>query len=138
MSTHDHAHGHEHVHADGSRHRHSHANDHGAAAPAGEVVELEARILAKNDAMAETNRAWFNGPGDSGAQPRELARRRQDHAARAHASAISRTSFKLFVVEGDQATANDGERIRAAGAPAVQVNTGTGCHLEADMVRART
>ncbi|GLR83745.1 hypothetical protein GCM10007857_04550 [Bradyrhizobium iriomotense] len=40
----------------------------------------------------------------------------------------------LFVIEGDQATANDGERIRRAGAPAVQVNTGTGCHLEADMV----
>ena len=38
------------------------------------------------------------------------------------------------MVEGDQATANDGERIRAAGAPAVQVNTGAGCHLEADMV----
>jgi hydrogenase nickel incorporation protein HypB len=33
-----------------------------------------------------------------------------------------------------QATANDGERIRAAGAPAVRVNAGTGCHLEADMV----
>jgi hydrogenase nickel incorporation protein HypB len=40
----------------------------------------------------------------------------------------------LLVLEGDQATANDGERIRAAGAPAVQINTGTGCHLEADMV----
>ena len=38
------------------------------------------------------------------------------------------------MIEGDQATANDGERIRAAGAPAVQVNTGAGCHLEADMV----
>ena len=38
------------------------------------------------------------------------------------------------MVEGDQATANDGERIREAGAPVVQVNTGTGCHLEADMV----
>ena len=40
----------------------------------------------------------------------------------------------LFVLEGDQATANDGARIRAAGAPVVQINTGTGCHLEADMV----
>jgi hydrogenase nickel incorporation protein HypB len=39
-----------------------------------------------------------------------------------------------LVIEGDQATANDGERIRAAGAPAVQVNTGTGCHLDAEMV----
>ncbi|WP_205757868.1 hydrogenase nickel incorporation protein HypB, partial [Lactobacillus crispatus] len=42
--------------------------------------------------------------------------------------------LKLYVIEGDQATVNDGERIRAAGAPAVQVNTGAGCHLEADMV----
>ena len=38
------------------------------------------------------------------------------------------------MIEGDQATANDGERIRKAGAPAVQINTGTGCHLDADMV----
>ena len=40
----------------------------------------------------------------------------------------------ISVVEGDQATANDAERIRATGAAAVQVNTGTGCHLEADML----
>ena len=45
-----------------------------------------------------------------------------------------KAELPLFVLEGDQATANDGERIRAAGAPAVQINTGTGCHLEADMV----
>jgi hydrogenase nickel incorporation protein HypB len=42
--------------------------------------------------------------------------------------------LRLFVIEGDQATANDGQRIRAAGAAAVQVNTGSGCHLEADMI----
>jgi hydrogenase nickel incorporation protein HypB len=40
----------------------------------------------------------------------------------------------LFVIEGDQATSNDGERIRAAGAPVIQVNTGTGCHLDAEMI----
>lgn len=40
----------------------------------------------------------------------------------------------ITVIEGDQATANDGERIAAAGAQAIQVNTGTGCHLEADMI----
>ena len=40
----------------------------------------------------------------------------------------------IHVVEGDQATANDGLRIQAAGAPVVQVNTGTGCHLEAEMI----
>lgn len=42
--------------------------------------------------------------------------------------------FPLQVVEGDQATENDAVRIRAAGAEAVQINTGTGCHLEADML----
>jgi hydrogenase nickel incorporation protein HypB len=42
--------------------------------------------------------------------------------------------MRLFVIEGDQASANDADRIRAAGAPVVQVNTGTGCHLDADMV----
>uniref|UniRef100_UPI0005609BEA hydrogenase nickel incorporation protein HypB n=1 Tax=Methylocapsa aurea TaxID=663610 RepID=UPI0005609BEA len=41
----------------------------------------------------------------------------------------------ISVIEGDQQTLNDAERIKAAGAPAVQVNTGTGCHLDADMVR---
>ena len=40
----------------------------------------------------------------------------------------------ISVIEGDQATANDSERIAAAGAHAIQVNTGTGCHLEADMI----
>ena len=40
----------------------------------------------------------------------------------------------ISVIEGDQATSHDGERIRAAGAPSVQVNTGSGCHLDADMV----
>jgi hydrogenase nickel incorporation protein HypB len=45
-----------------------------------------------------------------------------------------RQELRLFVVEGDQATSNDGERILAAGAPVIQVNTGAGCHLDADMV----
>ena len=40
----------------------------------------------------------------------------------------------IYVLEGDQATTNDGERIRAAGASVLQINTGTGCHLEAEMV----
>ena len=40
----------------------------------------------------------------------------------------------FFVIEGDQATTNDSLRIKAAGAPVVQINTGSGCHLDADMV----
>jgi hydrogenase nickel incorporation protein HypB len=128
---HGHEHGHDHIHADGSGHEHLH--DHVHIAPAGELVELEARILAKNDAMAERNRAWFKG--------REiLALNLMSSPGAGKTTLLERTirdlkgELKLYVVEGDQATANDGERIRAAGAPAVQVNTGAGCHLEAEMV----
>jgi hydrogenase nickel incorporation protein HypB len=79
------------------------------------------------------NRAWFAG--------REiLALNLVSSPGAGKTTLLERTisdlksELPLFVLEGDQATANDGERIRAAGAPAVQINTGTGCHLEADMV----
>jgi hydrogenase nickel incorporation protein HypB len=126
-------HGHEHIHAEASRHEHSHDHVTGGRTPAGELVELEARLLAKNDAMAEKNRAWFRG--------REiLALNLVSSPGAGKTTLLERTirdlkhELTLYVVEGDQATARDGERIRAAGAPAVQVNTGVGCHLEADMV----
>jgi len=97
------------------------------------VVALEARILAKNDAEAVKNRAWFSG--------REiLALNLVSSPGAGKTTLLERTikdlkdELPIYVLEGDQATTNDGERIRAAGAPAVQVNTGTGCHLEADIV----
>jgi hydrogenase nickel incorporation protein HypB len=135
---HLHEHEHEHVHADGTRHSHSHdqanvhahdhAYDHGPS-----VVDLEARLLAKNDTLAALNRAWFAG--------REiLALNLVSSPGSGKTTLLERTirdlksDLGLFVVEGDQATTADGERIRGAGAPCVQVNTGTGCHLEADMI----
>jgi hydrogenase nickel incorporation protein HypB len=129
---HEHTHDHdgalyEHVHADGTRHAHAHA------ATLGDVVALETRILAKNETLAAKNRAWFKG--------REiLALNLVSSPGAGKTTLLERTirdligEMNLFVIEGDQATTNDGERIRAAGAPAVQVNTGAGCHLEADMV----
>jgi hydrogenase nickel incorporation protein HypB len=132
-------HAHHHVHEDGHELPHGHGHDHdhvhaeGGRTPARELVELETRILAKNDAIAEKNRAWFKG--------REiLALNLMSSPGAGKTTLLERTirdlkdEIGLFVVEGDQATANDGERIRAAGAAAVQVNTGSGCHLEADMV----
>ena len=124
---HAHSHGphdHEHHHA----HDHHHAgHDHYAS------LNLEARILEKNDALANQNRAWFAG--------REiLALNLVSSPGAGKTSLLERTirdlnsELSISVIEGDQATANDGERIRAAGAPAIQINTGTGCHLEADMV----
>jgi hydrogenase nickel incorporation protein HypB len=135
---HDHAHDHEHgpAHAHDHDHRHDrhpeHDHDH-AHAPRVTTVSLEARVLAKNDALAAKNRAWFAG--------REiLALNLVSSPGAGKTTLLERTirdlrgQLPLYVVEGDQATSNDGERIRAAGAPVVQLNTGTGCHLEADMV----
>ena len=132
---HDHGHGHHHHHGDGHAHAHPHSgdhrHDHGHAVPG--LVEIEARLLAKNDALAGRNRAWLAG--------REvLALNLVSSPGAGKTTLLERTirdlggELPLYVLEGDQATANDAERIRAAGAAVVQINTGTGCHLEADMV----
>jgi hydrogenase nickel incorporation protein HypB len=142
--SHDHGQGHEHPHG---AHSHDHDHHHGdpgrdrahpeaaaLAARHGVSIDLERAILAKNDAIADRNRAWFDG--------REiLALNLVSSPGAGKTSLLERTirdlgaEMPMFVIEGDQQTLNDAERIKAAGAPAVQVNTGTGCHLEADMVR---
>lgn len=146
---HNQHHKHEHVHDDGTRHSHTHAHDdhhhdhkhlHGHShehkpirVGTVSVAELEARVLEKNDKLAAVNRAWFAG--------REiLALNVVSSPGSGKTTLLERTirdlksKNDLFVLEGDQATSADGERIRAVGAPCVQINTGTGCHLEADMV----
>lgn len=141
--SHGHFHdGHYHVHVDEHPHDHAHDHDHEddhdqdhdrVHAHPHRRVDIEARILAKNDEIAAKVRAWLAGReiialnlvSSPGAGKTTLLER-----------AIADLSRKrtLFVIEGDQATSNDGERIRAAGAPVVQVNTGTGCHLDAEMI----
>jgi hydrogenase nickel incorporation protein HypB len=129
----DHAHGHSHSHAHGPHdHQHHHPHPH-AGHDHSVALSLEARILEKNDALADQNRAWFAG--------REiLALNLVSSPGAGKTTLLERTirdlraELSINVIEGDQATARDGERIRAAGAPAIQVNTGSGCHLEADMV----
>lgn len=136
--------GHSHDHGHSHHHDHHHANDHAHAGddvphhhgPNGEVIPLELAVLAKNDEIAARNRGWFEGRGvlalnlvsSPGAGKTTLLERtiRESGAA----------NLQISVIEGDQMTANDAERIRKAGAEAVQVNTGAGCHLEADMIEA--
>jgi hydrogenase nickel incorporation protein HypB len=134
---HDHHGPHSHVHDGRGAHRHSnvdHGHSHHTLLKTGvSIVDIETRILAKNDALAARNRAWFAG--------REiLALNLVSSPGGGKTTLLERTvrdlgsELPLYVIEGDQATANDGERIRSAGAPAVQVNTGAGCHLDAEMV----
>jgi hydrogenase nickel incorporation protein HypB len=134
---HDHEHGghsHEHVRVDGTRYVHSHADEEAHDRAHGATIELEARILAKNDAVAVENRGWL--------RHREiLALNLMSSPGSGKTTLLERTiatlagELPVCVIEGDQATANDGERIRRAGAPVVQVNTGSGCHLDAQMVK---
>jgi hydrogenase nickel incorporation protein HypB len=143
----DHHHDHDHAHGHDPHHHHPHepeAHDHHhvhSAAPVAALagmhrvsVDLERAILAKNDVIAERNRAWLDG--------REILALNLVSSPGAGKTALLERTIKdlgaempISVIEGDQQTLNDAERIKAAGAPAVQVNTGTGCHLEADMVR---
>jgi hydrogenase nickel incorporation protein HypB len=122
---HDHAHGHD----DGHGHGHGHESD----AEHTRTLTLERDILAKNNLIAERNRGWLdarsvvalNLMSSPGAGKTTLLER-----------TIARAGSRLgiTVIEGDQATANDADRIQAAGARAVQINTGTGCHLDAQML----
>lgn len=117
---HDHLHDHEHPHD------HAHVNT--------ETISLEQKVLAKNDLIAEGNRAWL-------AKRNILALNITSSPGAGKTTLLERTIGKLAshrtvsVIEGDQETLLDAERIRAAGAAAVQVNTGAGCHLDAEMVR---
>lgn len=136
---HHHDHGHQHDH-DHHHHNHGydhHDHDHGdephVHGAHGEVIPLEVAVLAKNDRIAARNRGWFEGRG-------VLALNLVSSPGAGKTTLLERTvkalagRVEVCVIEGDQMTTNDAERIVAAGARAVQINTGAGCHLEADMI----
>ena len=130
-----HSHGHGHAHDPAHNHDHDHAPSHDLNVPGRDAhtIALEAAVLGKNQALAERNRGWLAGRG-------VLALNLMSSPGAGKTTLLERCirdlrgQVDISVVEGDQATANDAERIRATGARAVQVNTGTGCHLEADML----
>jgi len=147
-----------HVHADGTVHSHSHEHahehdhhhhEHGVggdldfgAGPArahapgmsqSRMVQIEQDILAKNNGYAAENRQYFDergifalnlvsGPGAG------------KTALLVKTIELLKDKVAISVVEGDQQTSNDAERIRATGVPALQINTGKGCHLDGHMV----
>ena len=147
-----------HVHADGTVHSHSHEHahqhdhhhhEHGVggdldfgAGPArahapgmsqSRMVQIEQDILAKNNGYAAENRRYFDergifalnlvsGPGAG------------KTALLVKIIELLKGKVAISVVEGDQQTSNDAERIRATGVPALQINTGKGCHLDGHMV----
>ncbi len=130
---HDHDHGHEHGHDHSHHHDHGPAHSHAAGVGAERAVAVERDILAKNDEEANANRRFFTAKGILALN---LVSSPGSGKTTLLVETIKRLSgdLPLAVVEGDQQTSNDADRIRATGTKAVQVNTGKGCHLDAHMV----
>lgn len=114
---------HDHNHDKGHHHNHDHSHQ----------IDLEVDILNQNNLLAERNRGYFeakniftinmmSSPGSG--KTTLLEKTIKD----------IKDKVKLYIIEGDQQTMNDAERIGKAGAPVIQVNTGNGCHLDADMI----
>ena len=153
------AHEHHHQHADGSEHVHSHvhqgehAHDHhhqhavGADLDYGtgparahvpglsqsRMVQIEQDILSKNNTYAAANREWFD---EHGIFALNLVSSPGSGKTTLLVKSIEllKGRVAISVVEGDQQTSNDAERIRATGVAALQINTGKGCHLDGHMV----
>jgi hydrogenase nickel incorporation protein HypB len=161
---HDHAHSHDPAqgHAHGHPHGQDHDSAHGATSlhiavdPASgdlhygagsarvsvpgmsqaRAIKLETDVLGANNALAASNRAHFAAHGvtafnlvsSPGSGKTTLL------CATIEALKSRAAGLPVAVIEGDQQTSNDADRIRATGAPAIQVNTGKGCHLDAQMV----
>ncbi|MEM9250249.1 MAG: hydrogenase nickel incorporation protein HypB [Pseudomonadota bacterium] len=136
---HDHAHGQSHDHDHG--HHHHHGNDiHFGQGPAGvavpgmsqeRLIEIETDILSKNDRFAAVNRARLAAMGGYAVN---LVSSPGSGKTTLLCATIAAMEGPVAVIEGDQQTSNDADRIRATGAPAIQVNTGKGCHLDGHMV----
>jgi hydrogenase nickel incorporation protein HypB len=146
---------HWHIHEDGTAHSHApheHANEvskkyrpvhlhfglgaahsHAPGMTQARMVQIERDILSKNNDYASQNRTFFKERGI-------LALNLVSSPGSGKTTLLVRSiielkqSIPLAVIEGDQQTLNDAERIRATGAPAIQINTGKGCHLDAHMV----
>jgi hydrogenase nickel incorporation protein HypB len=136
-----------HCHDGAAAHAHPHPPqhhdaDHAHEAPATlaappdhrRTIEIERNVLARNDELAQANRRWL-------AQRRIVALNMMSSPGSGKTTLLQRTIGELHsgrpvaVIEGDQETHLDAERIRSTGVPVVQINTGAGCHLDADMLR---
>jgi hydrogenase nickel incorporation protein HypB len=126
-----HHHHHEHEHGHDHHHDHDHHDHHHGEA---RKVQVEQDVLLQNNLLAERNRGWFEAR-------RVLALNFLSSPGSGKTSILEKTIPMLLehcpvtVIEGDQQTTNDADRIDALGVPVIQVNTGTGCHLDALMVQ---
>ncbi|MBZ0058550.1 MULTISPECIES: hydrogenase nickel incorporation protein HypB [unclassified Leclercia] len=112
---------------------HGEAGTHAPGLSQRKMVDIEMDVLGKNNAIARRNRTLFSAR-------HQLALNLVSSPGSGKTTLLTETLKRLqqqvpcAVIEGDQQTVNDAERIRATGTPAIQVNTGKGCHLDAQMI----
>jgi hydrogenase nickel incorporation protein HypB len=125
----NHSHNHDHNHNHDHDHSHNHDHHHGDKT----VIDLERDILSKNNIDAARNRGYF--------EAKNIFTLNLVSSPGSGKTSILETTLKdlkeklpFYVIEGDQQTLNDANRIDALNIPVIQVNTGKGCHLESDMI----
>ena len=132
--SHGHHHDHDHPHSHGHHHDPEHSHDHSPDSSRQRLIRVEEDILGKNKLLASRNRGYFEAKG-------VVALNLMSSPGSGKTTLLEKTIRALegvrpvAVIEGDQQTLNDADRIHKTGAPVVQVNTGNGCHLDADMIR---
>ena len=133
--THEHSHEHPHLHEAGQDAGHAHQfHDASHEHPHGTQIMIGQDLLAKNNLLAERNRGFFEarhitainlvsspGSGKTSLLEKTILALRQEIA--------------FFIIEGDQQTMLDADRIHKTGVPVIQINTGNGCHLDAVMIQ---
>lgn len=118
---------------DHTHHHHEHEHDHKHEEKTSRTLRVEEDLLAKNNRLAGLNRTRF-------ANEQLLVLNLVSSPGSGKTSILERTLTDLksqvafAVLEGDQQTCNDADRIAATGAPVKQINTGAGCHLDAHMI----
>ncbi|HQG77809.1 MAG TPA: hydrogenase nickel incorporation protein HypB [Bacteroidales bacterium] len=132
---HDHHHGDLHAHSHGHDHPHDHEDHHNQGTHRLRNIELNTDILASNNIIASMNRRFFEGRktfclnlvSSPGSGKTTILEKTID---------IIGKNRKIYVIEGDQQTLIDAERIGRTGVPVLQINTGSGCHLDAGMIES--
>ena len=132
---HTHDHEDEHWHDHNLPHDHEHNHKHDPDNSEKRVIDVNIDVLAENNNLAKLNRRFFEGR-------KVLCLNLVSSPGSGKTTILEKTiiamkdALKMFVIEGDQQTLLDARRIEKAGAPAIQINTGTGCHLDARMVES--
>lgn len=122
---HEHDHQHDHQHEHQHEHEHQHQKVH-------HRINIETDVLQQNNLLAQRNRGYFEAKG-------MLVLNLVSSPGSGKTTLLERTiksmqDRKIYVIEGDQQTTLDADRIHATGVPVIQVNTGSGCHLDAEMI----